>query len=85
MQNHRWTAIPVAIVGIAVLVHLFGFNRQHAVGDEYIVINEQIQEAAERIKAIILAERCKRERVMRQLKDALGSEDTEGFANGADA
>lgn len=51
---------------------------------EYIVINEQIDEAAERIKAIIVAEKCKRERVMRQLKDALGSEDPEGFANGAD-
>jgi guanylate kinase len=52
---------------------------------EYIVINEQIEEAVGRIKAIIVAERCKRERVMRQLKDALGSDDAEGFANGSDS
>ena len=38
---------------------------------DYVVINEQIDEAVERIKAIILAEKCKRNRVLQQLKDCI--------------
>lgn len=38
---------------------------------DYVVINEQIDEAVERIKAIILAEKCKRNRVLQQLKDRI--------------
>lgn len=40
---------------------------------DYVVINEQINDAIERIKAIIIAEKCKRKRVLHQLKDCVRS------------
>lgn len=36
---------------------------------DYVVINDQIHSAVERIKAIIIAEGCKRDRVLRQFED----------------
>jgi guanylate kinase len=40
---------------------------------DYVVINDRIDAAVERIKAIILAERCRRDRVLRQLEDTVTS------------
>ena len=36
---------------------------------DYVIINEQIDDAVEKIKAIIIAERCKRDRVLHKPKD----------------
>jgi len=38
---------------------------------DYVVINDKIDDAVEKIKAIIIAEKCKRNRVLRQLKDSV--------------
>ena len=37
---------------------------------DYVVVNEHVDEAVEKIRAIIIAERCKRRRVLRDLKDS---------------
>lgn len=37
---------------------------------DYVVINDQIDNAVERIKAIIIAEKCKRNRVLHELKNS---------------
>jgi guanylate kinase len=36
---------------------------------DYIIINDNVDEALSRLKAVIVAERCKRERVLKSLKD----------------
>lgn len=38
---------------------------------DYVVINDRIDDAVERIKAIIIAEKCRRHRVLHQLKDCV--------------
>ncbi len=40
---------------------------------DYVVINDEIDAAVERIKAIIIAEKCRRDRVLHQLKSRLKS------------
>ncbi|WP_188205753.1 guanylate kinase [Alkalibacillus aidingensis] len=41
---------------------------------DYVVVNDQIDQAVKRIEAIVLSEHCKRERIAKQYKKALGSD-----------
>ncbi|MGM8214414.1 guanylate kinase [Bacillaceae bacterium W0354] len=41
---------------------------------DYVVVNDQVDEAVKRIQSIVISEHCKRERVAKQYKKALGSE-----------
>ncbi len=34
---------------------------------DYIIVNDRIDEAAEQLKSIIIAERCRRERVLERM------------------
>ena len=33
----------------------------------YIIVNDRVEEAAEQLKSIIIAERCRRERVLKRI------------------
>ncbi|MFD2638217.1 guanylate kinase [Piscibacillus salipiscarius] len=41
---------------------------------DYVVVNDEIENAVHRIQSIVISEHCKRERVSKQYKKALGSE-----------
>ncbi|MGP4072596.1 guanylate kinase [Piscibacillus sp. B03] len=41
---------------------------------DYVVVNDEIEKAVHRIQSIVISEHCKRERVSKQYKKALGSE-----------
>ncbi|WP_027963136.1 guanylate kinase [Halalkalibacillus halophilus] len=41
---------------------------------DYVVVNDQVQLAVDRIQAIVTSEHCKRERISKQYKIALGSD-----------
>ncbi|SEP55829.1 guanylate kinase [Piscibacillus halophilus] len=41
---------------------------------DYVVVNDKIERAVQRIQSIVVSEHCKRERVAKQYKKALGSE-----------
>lgn len=41
---------------------------------DYVVVNDEVDEAVKRIQAIVISEHCKRERVAKQYKKAIGSE-----------
>ncbi|TFB23263.1 guanylate kinase [Filobacillus milosensis] len=41
---------------------------------DYVVVNDEIERAVRRIQSIVVSEHCKRERVSKQYKKALGSE-----------
>jgi guanylate kinase len=38
---------------------------------DYVVVNQEIEDAVEKIKAIMVAEKCRRERMWQRLKDSL--------------
>lgn len=42
---------------------------------DYVVVNDDVERAVERIQAIVISEHCKRERIAKQYKKALGSVD----------
>jgi guanylate kinase len=41
---------------------------------DYVVVNEEIEDAVEKIKAIMVAEKCRRERMWKRLKDSIRAE-----------
>jgi guanylate kinase len=43
---------------------------------DYIIINDSLDEALENLAAVIRAERCKRERILKSLKTGFGIQDT---------
>ena len=45
----------------------------------YIIVNDSVEEAAEQLKSIILAERCRRERVLRRINLSAGGNTWHGL------